>query len=69
MDQKEKERQTMKKMRQKLISNLGTAFMFLTAVSFVWGSNGCWFYFYEPEKPEGAEKVTRKELMNLVHKK
>ncbi len=59
----------MKKIRQKLITNLATAFMFFTAVSFAWGSNGCWFYFYEPEKPEGADKVTRKDLMKLVQKK
>ncbi len=59
----------MKKMRQKLITNLATVFMFTTAVTFGWGSNGCWFYFYEPEKPEGAEKITRKDLMQLVQKK
>lgn len=59
----------MKKIRSKVIANLATVFMFATATTMAWGSNGCWFYFYEPEKPEGVDKVTRKDLMNLVHKK
>ncbi len=56
------------KFRQKLITNLATAVMFVTAITFAWGSNGCFLYFYEPKKPENADKVTRQDLMKLVQR-
>ena len=42
--------------------------MLATAVTIKWGNDGCWLYWYEPEKPEGVEQVTRKDLMKLVRK-
>ena len=58
----------MKKLNQKLVDNLAKGAMHVTAATSVWGSDGCWLYFYEPKKPEALDRVTKEDLMKLVQK-